>query len=187
MLALAGLVACGSGAQPAQPAPPAPATPPAPAAAAPAPRGVPAVVAAINKVIADPTLDRNTRCGSVFGLFDQFLAAGVSAPAAAAVLTDRSWIVVDDRVEVIGGKIPVDLVEGDSTFVVHCLATPNPQLNNRLWSDWVIYGRIHGTTARTLRPFLAAGPEVTLIEYALVYPDGRIEQYRPAGRHSMHL
>jgi hypothetical protein len=39
----------------------------------------------------------------------------------------------------------------------------------------------------SLKPFLAAGPGVTLIEYALVYPDGRIEQYRPQGRNTMKL
>ncbi len=72
-------------------------------------------------------------------------------------------------------------------FVVHCLAMPNPQINNMLWSPWVIDGRSSGASTRTLRPFLAAGANLTLIEYALIYPDGRIEQYGPQGRHSLHL
>jgi hypothetical protein len=148
--------------------------------------GNPEVIAR-NRIAADTTLDRDARCGAVFELFDKFVPSGASAPVVAGVLTARDWIVVDDPIRAIGGMVPIDVNWDDSMFVVHCLATPNPKIDNRLWSPWVIYGRISGTTTPTLRPFLAAGASLSLIEYALVYPDGRIEQYRPAGRRSLRM
>jgi hypothetical protein len=49
----------------------------------------------------------------------------------------------------------------------------------------VIYGRISGETARTLGPLLDAGADVKLIEFALAYPDGRIDTFAPKGRSAM--
>lgn len=144
-------------------------------------------VQARNHRAGDTSLGRDARCAAVFELFDKYVPAGATAPAVAAVITERDWIVVDDPIKAIGGLVPIDVDFNDSMFVVHCAATPNPATNNMLWSPWVIYGRASGNVVKTLRPFLAAGPNVTLIEYALVYPDGRIEQYKPSGRHSMHL
>jgi hypothetical protein len=190
-LALAVSAACGS--DPARP-PSQPAVVEAPPVLAPAGAPGPVAMASTNPDVvarnhraADTSLDRDARCAAVFELFDKYVAPGATAPAVASVITERDWIVVDDPITAIGGEVPIDVNWDDSMFVVHCLATPNPQINNMLWSPWVIYGRSSGTSTKTLRPFLAAGASVTLIEYALVYPDGRIEQYRPAGRRSLHM
>ncbi len=142
-------------------------------------------ILALNRRAADGTLDRNGRCAAVFELFDKHLAAGATAATARGVLVERGWIVVDEPVTVLGGWIPVDLNFDDSTFVVHCYAEPTPAVNNQLWSDWVIYGRIAGKRATRLREFLTAPDDTKLVEFALVYPDGRIEQYAPKGRNTI--
>lgn len=178
-LALLLVVGCGSG------GPSAPAVPVV--EAKPVVAVTPPDLVALNQRAADATLGRPERCAAVFELFDKHIPAGTPAPAAAAVLTDRSWITVDDPVKVLGGWVPVEINQVDSVFVVHCVAARRADLNNQLWSDWVIYGRISGTNVESLKPFLATGPDVRLIEYALVYPDGRIEQYRPQGRNTMKL
>ena len=67
------------------------------------------------------------------------------------------------------------------------MAAPNPKIGNQLWSDWVIYGRIATTRAKNFKSFLAGPADLVLVEYALVYPDGRIEQYRASGRKSLHM
>jgi hypothetical protein len=175
-LALAVLAACGSEAP----------RPPVPPVVAPAPSTHPDVIAR-NHRAGDTSLDRDARCAAVFELFDRYVPAGATAAAVASIITAREWIVVDDPIHEIGGKVPIDIDGDDSMFVVHCLATPNPQTENRLWSPWVIYGRASHPRVQTLRSFLAAGADVTLLEYALVYPDGRIEQYRRDGRASMHM
>ncbi len=131
-------------------------------------------VIARNHRAGDTSLDRDARCAAVFELFDTYVPPGTTAPAVASIIQDRSWIVVDDPIRVIAGMVPIEVNWNDSMFVVHCLATPNPQVSNALWSPGVIYGRASGTKAPTLRPFLAAGADITLIEYALVYPGGRI-------------
>jgi hypothetical protein len=173
--------ACNSTATP--PAPIEHATPPATPSAPPVAPD-PAVLA-LNQRTADTSLPRNARCAAVFELFDKHLAAGVTASIAGAIITERAWMVVDQPVVVLAGKIPVELTSSDSTFVVHCCAEPTARLNNQLWSDWVIYGRLSGRTATTLGEFLAATTDVRLIEYALSYPDGRVERYTPTGRKSM--
>ncbi len=190
-LALAVSAACGS--DPSRP-PSQPAVVEAPPVLAPAGAPGPVAVASTNPDViarnhraADTSLDRDARCAAVFELFDRYVKPGATAPAVASVITARDWIVVDNPITAIGGMVPIEVNFDDSMFVVHCLATPNPQINNVLWSPWVIYGRASGTTAPSLRPFLAGGASLTLIEYALVYPDGRIEQYRAAGRHSLHM
>src|SRR5262245_22808845 len=167
------VAACGDRRQGPSPSPTPPVTP-TPTTPAPDPE-----IARLNATAGTASLARAERCAAVFALFEHHLAPGVAAPAAAAVITDRSWITVDDQVEVLGGWIPVELTSEDSTFVVHCVAAPNPDIGGRLWSDWVIYGRIRGKTAPTFTAFLAAGPDVALIEYATVYPDGRIERFAP--------
>ena len=145
-------------------------------------------VAALNARAADGSLGRADRCGAIFELFDKHLAPGVTSTAAQVVFTDRTWLAasVDERVQVLGGWIPVELNQNDATFVIRCLATPRADLGGLKWSDWVIYGRIAGTTVTTFTPFLAA-PSATLVEFALSYPDGRIEMYKPTGRSSTHL
>jgi hypothetical protein len=127
----------------------------------------------------DPALDRAARCGAVFALFEHHLSPGVTGADAATVITDRSWISVDSPVEVLGGEVPVDFNFDDSVFVVHCHAAPHPDLDGRLWSDWVIYGRIAGKRVKTLSQFLATPSDAVLVEYALCYPDGRIERFGP--------
>lgn len=168
-LALAGLVACGTTGAPSSPPP----------VVEMAPITAPPVVA-LNQRAADTSLDRAARCSAVFELFAKHLAPGVTAPAAAAVLTERSWIVLDLPITEIGGEVPLDVNFDDSLFVVHCLATPNADLGGQLWSDWVIYARTAGHAAPTLRAFLDAGADVRLLEYALMSPDGRIDRHRPA-------
>jgi hypothetical protein len=129
----------------------------------------------LNKRVGDKKLDRNARCGAVFELFEKHLAPGATPSKARGVLTERSWIVVDNPVRVVGGSIPVELNFKDSVFVVHCLAKPEPKLDNALWSDWVIYGRVSGDTVSTLGEFLAAKTDtVKLLEYALMRPDASI-------------
>jgi hypothetical protein len=170
-----GVVACGS---------PTPSTSPSPIENK-APAAVDPTVAQLNQRAGTSGLSRDDRCKAVFELFDKHQKPGVTPDQARAVLTERAWIVVDDPVTALGGWIPVDLSFEDSTFVVHCYAEPTPRVNNMLWSDWVIYGRIQGRTASNLREFLASTDKLQLVEYALVYPDSRIEQYTPAGRNTM--
>ncbi len=137
-------------------------------------------IATLNARAADGKLDRATRCAAVFELFENHLAPGMTGAMARGAITDPTWLTGSDeeQITVLGGEIPVELTPGDSTFIVRCLATPRPDLNNLRWSEWNIYGRISGTSAHTFGAFLRAS-DVKLIEYALVFPDGRINHYGP--------
>ena len=131
----------------------------------------------------DKTLSRAQRCDALFQAFEGSFAPGVTGAYAKDHLPYRGWLdeSVDEPIEVLGGKLPVELNPQDSTFILRCLAAPTPNVNGP-WSDWNIYGRLSGRTARTFRAFLDAGDAVQLVEYALVFPDGRIERYGPQGR-----
>jgi hypothetical protein len=181
--AAVGLLACGSPSTPRLDPPPAP--PSSPPAAPPAAPVVDPSIAALNQRAGTGT--RADRCGAVFELFDKHIKPGARAPDVAATLTDRTWITVDLPVDVLGGWVPVEMTQGDQVFVVHCVAAPNPRINNQLWSDWVIYGRIATTRAHDFKSFLAGPADLVLVEFALSYPDGRIEQYRASGRKSLHM
>jgi hypothetical protein len=122
----------------------------------------------------------------VFELFDRFVRPGARAREVAAVLTDRSWITIDRPIDVIAGWVPVELNHADQVFVAYCVATMHPGLG-QLWSDWVIYGRIATRSRVGLTAFLAGVDDQVLVEFALAYPDGRIEQYQPTGRKSLHM
>jgi hypothetical protein len=119
------------------------------------------------------------RCTDAFSTFEHGVAAGTTSAQVGKAFGDLAWLKAssEDKVEVLGGWIPVGLNDHDSTFVVRCT------------KDLVLYGRVSGRSARLLSEFLAlpASSKETLIEFALVYPDGRIEVYGPKGHKSLHM
>lgn len=129
--------------------------------------------------VSAPATDRDTRCHALFDLFEHKLSPGMAAPAAAAVLRDSMTLInVDQPITAIGGEVPLEIDFDDSLAVVHCLATPNPDLQGALWSPWVIYHRFSGHAAPTLHAFVAADASVTLREYTLFWPDAHMTRHR---------
>jgi hypothetical protein len=136
----------------------------------------------LNKRVANAKGTRADRCAAVFELFDKYVTPGLTSGVVRAVITDTSWITIDDPVDELGGKVPVSMDPDDQTFVVHCAGTPRADMNNKAWSEWVIYGRIKGRTVNGFKKFLAGSPALVLVEFALMYPDGHIDEHTPNGR-----
>lgn len=109
------------------------------------------------------------QCKAIFQTFAT-LPAGVDAPHAREVFANPLWLrdSDDEPVEVLGGKVPVEMTDADQVFVIRCLKQ----------SSWAIYGRISGHTAKTFGAFLKADKAVHLIEYALMTPDGKIDRHK---------
>lgn len=117
-------------------------------------------------------------CRAAFTTLEKNVAPGTTSAAVNKVIGDLAWLKAssEDKVEVLGGWIPVELDDHDSTWVVRCT------------KDYAIYGRTSGKKAPLFSDFLAlpASSKETLIEFATTYPDGRIEVYGPKGHKSLH-
>jgi len=57
-------------------------------------------VAALNARAADGKLDRASRCGAVFELFENHVAPGMTGAMARAALTDRTWLTGSDEEQI---------------------------------------------------------------------------------------
>ncbi|MBC8877247.1 MAG: hypothetical protein H8E44_48075 [Planctomycetes bacterium] len=102
----------------------------------------------------------------------------------AATLKDTSWLGEINLygVHSLHGKVPVEWAETDTVFCLHLF----PDESGR--SDWVIYLRLSGKSGRPKEEalaFLKGEPDVPdnpkLVEYAICFPDGRIERYSKQG------
>jgi hypothetical protein len=107
--------------------------------------------------------DHPDRCEGIFATLST-IPAGAEGPKASAIVGDRGWLAAsdDEPITAIGGKVPIEVNFDDSMFVVRCDKKP----------AYAMYGRISNKTVTTFRAFLDS--KERLVEYALVYPDGRI-------------
>ena len=111
----------------------------------------------------------DAQCKAIFASFGT-LPPNVDAPSASKAIGDRAWLAASDDqpVDELGGKVPVEMNTNDQVFVIRCLKQ----------NTWAIYGRLSGRKAETFGAFLDGDASQKLVEYALVYPDGKIVGHR---------
>lgn len=142
-----------------------------------------ATVKELNQIANDRSADRKRRADAIFTLFAYHLRPS-SGRQVAATLKDVSWLgeVNLYGVYLLHGKVPVEWAETDTVFCLHLF----PDESGR--SDWVMYLRLGGKSGRSKEEalaFLKGEPDVRdnpkLVEYAICFPDGRIERYSELG------
>lgn len=137
----------------------------------------------LNKRANNNRLSRKPRCEAVFTLFASHVAPGSGADRMSKVFVDPTWLEKSDLVAVqfLAGWVPVELGGDRELFELHVLpimpACP----------DWLIYFTLSGQfhDAREAAAFLkgdaGVDPDLKLLEFALCFPDGRIERFSKEG------
>lgn len=146
----------------------------------------------LNRVACDPKANRAERAAAVFALFKGHIKPGDDLAHVRRVLQSAGWAKEAKLYyfAILGGWIPVDMNFEDRTYSLHLFA------DNEGHSEWVVYFQLAGKSEWGKQnedglAFLqgkagSSGPS-RLKEFALCYPDGRIEISNPKGTTEMNI
>jgi hypothetical protein len=119
---------------------------------------------------------------TIFTLFSKHIRIGATATQVRESLNHSPWLDISQvrLIDVLRGWVPIEMNESDSVFSV----TPF-QLN------YTIYIRLSGKLKEPeLCSFFSGQVQMSqthLLEFALCYPDSRIEHYSQSGRRDFRL
>jgi hypothetical protein len=135
------------------------------------------------RVANDPTAKSSDRAAAVFSLFKEYVKPGDGLRQVRRVLRDPAWVGEAKLCyfALLGGWIPVDMNGEDRTYSLHLFADSEGH------SEWLIYYQLAGKSDwgqwqedgfAFLRGKAGSKGESWIKEFALCYPDGRIEVFK---------
>lgn len=131
----------------------------------------------------DSTKSQAGRSLAIFSLFAYQLHPPATSEIAYAAFNDTAWLRNSfiQPIHILAGMIPVAWSAGDSVFSIALF----PETANKDWSPWTIYlhfsGRLQDGDAVKFFSNSNSFINSNLVEFALCFPDGRIERFAEEG------
>jgi len=132
--------------------------------------------------IANGSARDSDRILAIFALFSKYVTVGATASQVRESLNYSPWLEISQvrLIDVLRGWVPVELNESDSVFSIQ-----------PFHSKYTIYIRLSGKLKELeLCAFFSGSIQMSQIhieEFALCYPDSRIEHYSHSGRRDFRL
>jgi hypothetical protein len=132
----------------------------------------------------DPSVPPEKRAKAIFTMFARFLRPPQTAASLHRILGKAKWLkkATVYRVWTIRALVPIEMTLESTVFMI--LPFPKPKAA----SDWVLYMRLSGgeeRSAKEARAFLQGCKRLKgkprLDEFALSFPDGRVERFTLKG------
>ncbi len=145
-------------------------------------------IASLNATANDAEQVPDDRCLAVFSLFKDFIKPGSTPREIQAVLTDARWLNQADLrgIYILAGWIPVRTHHRGTEFVIEVLPKIKPSTGRPPNCGYHIYVALSGVESEESAYAILTGQptddaQAVLDEFALCYPDGRIEVYTESG------
>jgi hypothetical protein len=148
----------------------------------------PPSISYLNATANDAEETPDERCLAIFSLFKDFIKPGSTPREIQAVLTDTRWLEPKNLrgFYILLGWIPVQTHQSGTAFVIEVLPKVKPSTGRPPMCGYHIYVALSGVHSdesayATLTGQPTHDTQVILDEFALCYPDGRIEVFTAAG------